>query len=142
MVGAESKSSYTGDNPDGEPHTLPRRSTVGISCPSRSALASGVPISQIGRAIDPATLVQLAIPECTQTSTGVSGIQYVDHFGNLVTNILAAYVQGLTWSIVADGLTIGCDQPAFHRPDWQSWLGRNCHQWRQRSEPATVGLGS
>jgi len=47
----------------------------------------------------------------------VLAIQYVDHFGNLVTNILAAYVQGLTWSIVADGLTIPGvkpDQPAFH----------------------------
>ena len=91
-----------------------------IFAPVGASLASGVPISQLGRAIEPATLVQLAIPECTQTSTGVSGfIQYVDHFGNLVTNILAAYVQGLTWSIVADGLVIpGCqtysDQPPFH----------------------------
>jgi len=75
-------------------------------------------------------------------------IQYVDHFGNLVTNILAAYVQGLTWSIVADGLTIpgvkptAISQLSMRSPDWQSWLGRNCHQWRQRSEPATAGLGS
>jgi len=36
--------------------TVPRS---GYLCPSRSNSASGVPISQIGRAIDPATLVQL-----------------------------------------------------------------------------------
>lgn len=73
-------------------------------------LASGVPLNELGRAIDPTTLVQLAITECTPTDTGVAGcIQYIDHFGNLVTNIPGAYVQGKTWFVMADELTIpGC----------------------------------
>ncbi len=81
-----------------------------IFAPVGANLATGVPLEQLGQAIDPATLVQLAIPECTQTNTGVAGcIQYVDHFGNLITNIPAAYVQGKTWSVTASGLTIpGC----------------------------------
>jgi len=63
-------------------------------------LASGIPLVQLGEVIDPETLVQLAIPERTPTATGVAGcIQYIDHFGNLITNIPAADVQGKTWSV-------------------------------------------
>jgi len=44
--------------------------------------------------------VQLGIPERTLTPTSVTGcIQYIDHFGNLVTNIPAADVKGKTWSV-------------------------------------------
>jgi hypothetical protein len=63
-------------------------------------LASGVPLEQLGEVIDPETLVQLTIPEQTPTASGVAGcIQYIDHFGNLITNIPAADVQGKTWSV-------------------------------------------
>lgn len=79
-----------------------------IFAPVGATLASGVPIAQLGRAIDPSTLVQLNIPEYI-TDSGVGCIQYVDHFGNLVTNIPAAAVQSQTWSVIAAGLTIpGC----------------------------------
>lgn len=64
-------------------------------------LATGVSLEQLGEVIDPKTLVQLAIPEWTRTATGIAGcIQYIDHFGNLITNIPAAEVQGKTWSVV------------------------------------------
>jgi hypothetical protein len=63
-------------------------------------LASGISIELLGEVIDPKTLVQLGIPERTLTSTSVTGcIQYIDHFGNLVTNIPAADVEGKTWSV-------------------------------------------
>lgn len=63
-------------------------------------LASGIPLVQLGEVIDPKTLVQLAIPERIPTTSGVAGcIQYIDHFGNLITNIPAADVQGKTWSV-------------------------------------------
>lgn len=78
-----------------------------IFAPVAAHLASGVSLNELGQEIELATLVQLDIPECTPTATGVSGcIQYVDHFGNLVTNIPGTYVQGKTWSIVATGLTV------------------------------------
>ncbi len=78
-----------------------------IFAPVGAHLASGVPLRYLGEAIDPATLVQLAIPECTQTDIGVTGcIQYVDHFGNLITNIPATYVQGKSWFVMAHGLNI------------------------------------
>jgi hypothetical protein len=64
-------------------------------------LANGVPIEHLGEVIDPATLIQLSIPKPTSTATGVTGyIQYIDHFGNLITNITAADVEGKTWSVV------------------------------------------
>jgi hypothetical protein len=63
-------------------------------------LASGVPLEQLGEVIDPKTLVQLTISERTLTVNGVAGcIQYIDHFGNLITNIPAIDVQGKTWSV-------------------------------------------
>ncbi|MBW4562137.1 MAG: S-adenosyl-l-methionine hydroxide adenosyltransferase family protein [Mojavia pulchra JT2-VF2] len=82
-----------------------------IFAPVGAHLASGVPIQQLGREIDPATLVQLDIGCCNQTTTGVRGcIQYIDYFGNLVSNIPGVYVQGKTWCVQIAGLTIpGCN---------------------------------
>jgi len=74
-------------------------------------LASGVPLENLGKVINPNTLVELTLPEKKATATGISGcIQYIDHFGNLVTNICAADVQGKTWSIVASDQRIPSGQ--------------------------------
>jgi len=82
-----------------------------IFAPVGANLASGVAIQELGQEIDPASLVQLDIGECKQTTTGVTGsIQYIDHFGNLVSNIPLSYVQGKTWCVQVRGLTIpGCE---------------------------------
>ncbi|MFN6436320.1 MAG: S-adenosyl-l-methionine hydroxide adenosyltransferase family protein [Nostoc sp. DedSLP01] len=82
-----------------------------IFAPVAAHLASGVPLRQLGQEIDPASLVKLDIGECKQTTTGVVGcIQYIDGFGNLVSNILGSYVQGKTWCVQAAGLRIpGCE---------------------------------
>ncbi len=80
-------------------------------------LASGVPLKQLGRVIDSSTLVQLALPECTQTDNRIDGcIQYVDRFGNLITNVPAACVQGKTWSVRAAGLVITGSYTYHDRP--------------------------
>jgi S-adenosyl-L-methionine hydrolase (adenosine-forming) len=82
-----------------------------IFAPVVAHLASGVSLKQLGREIDPAKLVKLNLAECSQTETHVVGlIQYIDHFGNLISNIQASYVQGKTWYVKAAGLTIpGCE---------------------------------
>ncbi|WP_392534812.1 S-adenosyl-l-methionine hydroxide adenosyltransferase family protein [Nostoc sp. C117] len=78
-----------------------------IFAPVGANLASGVPLKQLGQEIDPASLVKLDIGECKQTTTGVVGcIQYIDHFGNLITNIPGSYVQGKSWCVQAERLTI------------------------------------
>ncbi|MEH2350342.1 MAG: SAM-dependent chlorinase/fluorinase [Nostoc sp.] len=81
-----------------------------IFAPVGANLASGVPFKQLGQEIDPASLVKLDIEKCKQTGNGVVGcIQYIDHFGNLASNIPASYVQGKTWHVQAAGLNIpGC----------------------------------
>ncbi|MDF5711175.1 MAG: SAM-dependent chlorinase/fluorinase [Nostoc sp. S4] len=82
-----------------------------IFAPVGANLASGVPLNQLGQEIDKASLVKLDIEECKQTTTGVVGcIQYIDRFGNLVSNIPGSYVEGKTWCVQAAGLSIpGCE---------------------------------
>lgn len=78
-----------------------------IFAPVGANLANGVPMQELGTAIDPATLVQLNIGECQQTASGFLGIiQYIDHFGNLVSNIPGSYVQGKNWYVQVGDLTI------------------------------------
>lgn len=51
-------------------------------------LASGVSLEQLGDAIEPESLITLPIPTYEKTEKGFKGcIQYVDYFGNLITNI-------------------------------------------------------
>ncbi|NEQ65152.1 MAG: SAM-dependent chlorinase/fluorinase [Symploca sp. SIO2D2] len=72
-----------------------------IFAPVGAHLASGVPLEELGEKFDPITLVQLALPKTKVTAAGIVGcIQYIDYFGNLITNIAAAEVQGKTWSVV------------------------------------------
>jgi hypothetical protein len=78
-----------------------------IFAPVGAHLASGVPIAHLGEAIEPETLVESVVPTCKPTSTGIAGcIQYVDRFGNLVTNIPATAVAGKTWSVTVGDLII------------------------------------
>ncbi|MCF2150133.1 SAM-dependent chlorinase/fluorinase [Desmonostoc muscorum LEGE 12446] len=70
-------------------------------------LANGVPLKQLGKEIDPTTLFTLDIAECSQSETGATGcIQYIDRFGNPVTNIPGSCVHGKSWCVQIAGLTI------------------------------------
>jgi len=101
-----------------------------IFAPVGAHLASGVALKHLGRSIDPATLVQLAIPKCTQTDIGVLGcIQYVDHFGNLITNIPGTYVQDLTWSVQAAELTIISNKTYTDNPSGSPVALVGSHGW-------------
>jgi hypothetical protein len=70
-------------------------------------LASGVPIQNLGKEIDINSLVELDLPKCCHISTGAVGcIQYIDIFGNLITNIPGSYVESQTWYVTMSGLKI------------------------------------
>ncbi|WP_353932118.1 SAM-dependent chlorinase/fluorinase [Okeanomitos corallinicola TIOX110] len=73
-------------------------------------LASGVSLQELGNQINPETLIRLNIGECQRKTNGVEGcIQYIDHFGNLVTNIPASCVESKPWYVKVNNLTIpGC----------------------------------
>ncbi len=78
-----------------------------IFAPCAAHLASGVPIENLGREIDIDSLVELDLPKCCYITTGAVGcIQYIDRFGNLITNIPGSYVEGKTWHIVVGNLKI------------------------------------
>ena len=69
-------------------------------------LANGVALEELGEAIDPNSLVQLQIPNCAVTATGIEGcIQYVDRFGNLITNIPNNCIQSNNWSVKVDRIS-------------------------------------
>jgi S-adenosyl-L-methionine hydrolase (adenosine-forming) len=71
-----------------------------IFAPVAAHIASGVPLTEIGKSIDPSTLIQHPIPPCTPTPTGFIGtIQHIDRFGNSITTIPGKYVQGKAWSV-------------------------------------------
>lgn len=68
-------------------------------------LASGVPLQRLGDPIDPDTLVQFDLRKCVFTDEGIEGcIQYIDQFGNLITNIPGHYVYDKTWFVAISEL--------------------------------------
>ena len=71
-----------------------------IFAPVGAHLASGIPIDHLGPSISVESLVQLPIPLAQPGNEGITGvIQYIDIFGNLVTNIPGSFVTSRDWSI-------------------------------------------
>lgn len=83
-----------------------------IFAPVAAHLASGVPIAAVGTTVDFQTLVQLCPLTYTLEHQQILGqIQHIDHFGNLITNIPAAAVQGWNWQMeIEAGKTIPTGQ--------------------------------
>ncbi|WP_315785713.1 SAM-dependent chlorinase/fluorinase [Fischerella sp. JS2] len=72
-----------------------------IFAPVGAHLASGVSLQQLGTQINPESLVKLKIAEYSQSENIITGcIQYIDHFGNLVSNIPGTYIQDKSWSVL------------------------------------------
>jgi S-adenosylmethionine hydrolase len=58
-----------------------------IFAPAAAHIASGVPVSELGPKVDPATLVRVDVPEPSVGRTQVSTtVLVVDRFGNVATN--------------------------------------------------------
>lgn len=71
-----------------------------IFAPVAAHLASGVALDDLGPAIALESLVQLSLPDCVLTDSGVSGIiQAIDHYGNLITNIPGTCVEEKSWMV-------------------------------------------
>ncbi|MGB3655325.1 MAG: SAM-dependent chlorinase/fluorinase [Rivularia sp. (in: cyanobacteria)] len=82
-----------------------------IFAPVGAHLASGVSLQELGREINPDSLVKLDLAECTyKDGAGAGCIQYIDHFGNLVTNIPQSYIEGNDWSVEVRGKKIKARQ--------------------------------
>jgi S-adenosyl-L-methionine hydrolase (adenosine-forming) len=68
-------------------------------------LASGIPLSEMGKSVAIEHLVTLDSPQCQPTATGLQGcVQAIDRFGNVVSNISAAAVRPhRSWFATAAG---------------------------------------
>jgi len=70
-------------------------------------LASGVTLAELGTVINPETLVKLPLRESQEIEGVIIGcIQYIDRFGNLITNIPSHLVSGQNWSVEIAGKKI------------------------------------
>jgi len=75
-----------------------------IFAPVGAHLANGISLQKLGQEINPESLVKLDLPECSRKDDILIGcIQYIDHFGNLVTNIPENFVKGKNWSVEIQG---------------------------------------
>jgi len=93
-------------------------------------LTRGVPLEELGEAIAPETLVRLPIPPCQQNGNGIIGcIQYIDGFGNLITNIPAQFVMNPAWVLTIGPLTLPHSPTYSAVPlgDWVAIVGS--HGW-------------
>jgi S-adenosylmethionine hydrolase len=71
-----------------------------IFAPVGAHLASGLSIGSLGKEVDPRSLIKLKLPELLQGDRKITGcVQYIDGFGNLITNIPARLVDGQNWSV-------------------------------------------
>ncbi|EDZ94634.1 protein of unknown function DUF62 [Limnospira maxima CS-328] len=71
-----------------------------IFSPVAAYLASGVQITDLGTVINSDTLMSLSMPNLEITETSIKGsIQYIDRFGNLITNIPGDMVADKSWNV-------------------------------------------
>ncbi|ELR99960.1 S-adenosyl-l-methionine hydroxide adenosyltransferase family protein [Gloeocapsa sp. PCC 73106] len=80
-------------------------------------LASGVPFETLGEKIPLPSLVRLPLAPYQLTADGVVGvIQYIDYFGNLITNIPASLVSNKSWSVSLFNTTIAQSSTYSEQP--------------------------
>lgn len=72
-----------------------------IFAPVGAHLASGVTLENLGEAIDLESIVKLDLPSLEIDRDSITGcIQYIDRFGNLITNIHKSVLKGKSWQII------------------------------------------
>ena len=72
-----------------------------IFAPVAAHLAQGVPLEQLGNEMAKAELINVSFPAPQVTNSYLTGyIQYIDYFGNLITNISETEVKGKSWYVM------------------------------------------
>jgi S-adenosyl-L-methionine hydrolase (adenosine-forming) len=67
-----------------------------VFAPAAAHLAAGVPIAELGPALEPRSLVRLVVPEPQLGRTQISAtVLDVDRFGNIATNVERAHLEQL-----------------------------------------------
>ena len=72
-----------------------------IFAPVGAHLASSVPLGNLGEAIALESIVRLDLPNLDMDRDSITGcIQYIDRFGNLITNIHNSVLKDKSWQII------------------------------------------
>lgn len=78
-----------------------------IFAPVGAYLSKGIPLKNFGNPIDIASLIKLNFPDYQETNQGIIGyIQYIDHFGNLITNIPEKSIKNKSWILLIKNIKI------------------------------------
>ena len=78
-----------------------------IFAPVAAHIANGISLTELGKIIESNSLTRLNLPNIQQSGEQVIGyIQYIDHFGNLITNIPGELVQQKSWQVMINNITI------------------------------------
>lgn len=78
-----------------------------IFAPVGAHIASGIMLQELGTLIDPTTLVNLNLNQCIYSTDRIVGcIQYIDRFGNLITNIPSTFLKNKSWYVQIGSLRI------------------------------------
>lgn len=101
-----------------------------IFAPVGAHLASGIPLEELGTAIDLASLKQFPLVGSTKTEGTIAGtIQHIDHFGNLITNVPGREVAGKSWSVAIAEFTIPGKQTYADSPPGNLLALVGSHGW-------------
>ncbi len=74
-----------------------------IFAPVAAHLASGVKLENLGEKVNLDSLVKLPLNNITFTDSGIAGcVQYMDHFGNIITNISSSYLTRKNWLVIVN----------------------------------------
>jgi len=78
-----------------------------IFAPIAAHIATGISLLELGQKIEPNSLTKLDLPPIQQNGEQVTGcIQYIDYFGNLISNIPGKLVQQKSWQVIINNITI------------------------------------
>lgn len=101
-----------------------------IFAPAAAHLAAGVSLDVLGDRIDPESLVRLTFPALEAAAEGLkAAVQYVDYFGNIVTNIPASQITARNWFIQCDRRTIPAVNTYSDRPAGELIALTGSHGW-------------
>ncbi|HIK37852.1 MAG: SAM-dependent chlorinase/fluorinase [Geminocystis sp.] len=78
-----------------------------IFAPVAAYISKGIPLQQLGNQLEERELIRLPLPPLQVKSTEIIGaIQYIDIYGNLITNIPAKLLENKNWCVVDKEITI------------------------------------
>lgn len=93
-------------------------------------LASGVPLKQLGTTINIDSIVKLDLPSLKVDRDIITGcIQYIDRFGNLITNIDNSVVAEKSWQIIVKDLVINVGKTYSDVPQAKAVALTGSHGW-------------